>query len=110
MSKVFAKIIQHRIVIAFGMIIFTFYIIPHIPYVNIFFSVLMSIMITVAVLIAVGIQGKILFLTSVQLFFVLLFFTLLGETNIVELLGNAIYFIITIATFASLIKINSNDV
>lgn len=109
MNNVVTSIKKFRTEFAFGIIIVSLYTISHIPYVNIFLSSIMSVIVTGAVIIAVGIQGRTLYLTSIRLFLVVLFFTLIGEKDVAEYLGNAIYFILMIATLSTIVNLKARS-
>lgn len=113
MKKLLYKLAQttreQRAAISTGLVLSALYVVPRIPYVNLFRAGIISGITWFAILVTVGFRAKKLFTIAVVLFLLLLFFTLVGDGEMIEYLGNTIYFIIASAGVASIREFISQE-
>jgi len=100
---------EQRAAISTGIVIFALYIVPRIPYINLHRNGIISCITWLAILATVGFRSKKLYTIVAVLFLLQLFFTFVGDGEMIEYLGSTAYFVIASAVFVSIRELISQE-
>lgn len=84
----------YRFHLAVVIFVVGFFLLPRIPYLNLFLTYSVPFLLWMSAIIALGLRGPELIRFGVVLFLTILLFTLFGENFYAEIAGNAAYFIL----------------
>jgi hypothetical protein len=91
-------IIKDRVSVSIYALVIVLFILPRIPYVNIFVEYIIPVLFWIASITAIGFNATALFRLGIVMFFLILLFTLFGESHTSEIIASGTYFILFTAT------------
>lgn len=87
-------IIKDRVSITIYVLVIVLFILPRIPYVNIFVEYIVPVLFGIASIAAIGFNAAALFRLSIIIFLIMLLFTSFGENHTSEIIASGNYFIL----------------
>lgn len=90
-------IVHNRIYIVMLLFAVGAFIIPRLPYVNLYLQYVMGILLWFVAVITVGLRSGDLIRISIMLFFIMILLTLFNDRQLAEYVGNGNYFILLTA-------------